>query len=372
MNSLPMTTAEKMLFALLKAALHGDAGTEVCWKSCTDEDWQQCYKLASTHGVMALAWDGIALQNDGCVPPRALKLTWGLAVQSYEEKYERYCGTVADLQDFYAQNNIAMVQLKGVGLSTYYPVPAHREGGDIDIYTWSAVKSIISDQEANRLADELMKKQGIDVETDHSPKHSNFYYKGIPVENHKTFLDVFRYKLAAPMNELLHTLLNPREVKLCGGIYQVHIPSPEFNALFLTFHAAQHFGNGIRLHHLLDWAFLLKKYGWCLPKEVTDERLLDFICALTHLCNRLLDMDIPVKGGEPMVSIVYEQMMHPLYPPHGGVPVKGVFAILRYKTKRLLYIHRMQAMIFDHSLWRRIWESIVVHIRKPKTILMRG
>lgn len=162
MNSLPMTTAEKMLFALLKAALHGNAGTEVCWKSCTDEDWQQCYKLASTHGVMALAWDGIALQNDGCVPPRALKLTWGLAVQSYEEKYERYCGTVADLQDFYAQNNIAMVQLK------------------------------------------------------------------------------------------------------------------------------------------------------------------------------------------------------------------GVFAILRYKTKRLLYIHRMQAMIFDHSLWRRIWDSIVVHIRKPKTILMRG
>ena len=37
---------------------------------------------------------------------------------------------------------------------------------------------------------------------------------------------------------------------------------------------------------------------WCLPKEVTDEKLLDFICALTALCNRLLGTEVPVKGGE--------------------------------------------------------------------------
>ena len=371
MAGIQMNLVEQMLFALLKAALHGKAVADVCWKTCTDEDWQQCYKLAATHGVMALAWDGIALCGDECALPRALRLTWGLAVQDYEEKYERYCRAAAELQDFYAGHGIAMVQLKGVGLSACYPIPAHREGGDIDIYTWSADKNVRSDREANRLADELMKGQGVDVETDHTPKHSNFYYKGIPIENHKNFLDVDKYEVAVPMDELLHTLLDPQPVELCEGKYRVNVPPPAFNALFLSFHAAQHFGNGIRLHHLFDWACLLKRYGWCLPKGVTDDRLLDFICALTHLCNRLLDTDVPVKGGEPMVNEVYEQLMHPVYPPNGGVPVKGVFAILLYKTKRLLYIHRMTSKIFDHSLWPVVWRSIVVHLRKPHTILKR-
>ena len=47
----------------------------------------------------------------------------------------------------------------------------------------------MSDKKANELADTLMKEQGIEVDM-HSPKHSNFYYKGIPIENHKNFLNV--------------------------------------------------------------------------------------------------------------------------------------------------------------------------------------
>ncbi|MCS3155123.1 nucleotidyltransferase family protein [Phocaeicola dorei] len=43
--------------------------------------------------------------------------------------------------------------MKGVGLSTYYPIPSHREGGDIDIFTYSADHSRKSDAEANLLAD---------------------------------------------------------------------------------------------------------------------------------------------------------------------------------------------------------------------------
>ena len=370
MTGIQMTLVEQMLFALLKAALCEKAVSDVCWKSCTNEDWQQCYKLAAAHGVMALAWDGMMLCGDECMLPKALKLTWGLAVQKYEEKYERYCHTAAELQEYYAEHAIAMVQMKGVGLSTYYPIPAHREGGDIDIYTWSADRTVRSDREANRLADELMMNQGIEVEL-HSVKHSNFYYKGIPIENHKNFLNVEMYPVAVSMNELLHSLLEPQQVELCHGKYRINVPPAAFNALFLSFHAAQHFSNGIRLHHLFDWACLLKRYGWCLPKEVTDDRLLDFICALTHLCNRLLGTDVPVKGGEQMVNVVYEQLMHPVYPPNAGVPVKGVFAILHYKTKRRLHTYRLQAQVFEHSLSSRLWQSVVAHIRRPETILKR-
>ena len=74
-----------------------------------------------------------------------------------------------------------------MGLSACYPVPCHREGGDIDIYTYLADVDKMSHPEANALADQLMVRQGIEVEM-HSLKHSNFTYNGIPNENHNCWM----------------------------------------------------------------------------------------------------------------------------------------------------------------------------------------
>lgn len=96
-----------------------------------------------------------------------------------------------------------------MGLSTYYPIPSHREGGDIDIFTYSADHSRKSDAEANRLADRLMEEKGIEVDFEHSEKHSMFYYKGIPIENHKTFINSETYRIAVKMDKLLQNCYNP-------------------------------------------------------------------------------------------------------------------------------------------------------------------
>ena len=122
--------------------------------------------------------------------------------------------TADELSRFYAQHGISAMQMKGVGLSAIYPVPCHREGGDIDIYTYSADKSRMSDGEANRLADSLMRLENIDVDTEHSPKHSVFYYKGVPVENHKTFLNVESYKAAGEVEKVLKEHMNPQPTEL--------------------------------------------------------------------------------------------------------------------------------------------------------------
>lgn len=359
---------ETIMFALLKAALHQKEVTDVCWTAVTEEEWAQCYKLSALHGVMALAWDGMQYLPTGCSIPRALKITWGLAVQSYEQKYERYCKTAAELSEFYATHQIGMVQLKGVGFSSYYPIPEHREGGDIDIYTWSMNPNLRSNQEANTLADELMAKQGVEVDGEHSSKHSNFYYKGIPVENHKMFLNKETLPIARPMDDLLHSILNPETITLCGGKYQIQIPSKEFNALFIPFHAAQHFGNGIRVHHLFDWACILKRHGWCVPPQVTDDRLLDFICALTHLCNTLLGTEVTIKGGEALAPKVYHQMMHPRYPGQADMSHKNKVGILWYKTRRFMHTYQLLHTIFDISLYKWIKHSVVAHIKRPGTI----
>ena len=158
-----MKMAEQMLFALLRASLHNRQIETSYFKGVSDKDWEQCFRLAKSQGVMALAWDGILKLPSALQPPLELKLQWGIKVEAQEKKYQRYCHTIHELTSFYQKHQIASLQLKGVGLSTLYPIPSHREGGDIDIYTYSAEPSRMSDKEANRLADELMRIQGVEV-----------------------------------------------------------------------------------------------------------------------------------------------------------------------------------------------------------------
>ena len=126
---------ELMLLELLRAALNQDKANREQFDSCTSETWCECYKLAVQQGVMALAWDGVSTLPEERMPPRSLKLKWALVVERYEKRYRHYCHVIKQLSDFYALHGIATMQLKGVGFSSYYPIPEHREGGDIDIYS---------------------------------------------------------------------------------------------------------------------------------------------------------------------------------------------------------------------------------------------
>ena len=367
MKTIALNQSQQMLFALLRASLHEQEVEADCFQGATDDDWKQCYQLAIAQGVMALAWDGVLRLPAVLMPFRNLKLTWAMAVEKYEAKYRRYCKTVDELSAFYAGHGIATVQLKGVGFSTYYPVPMHREGGDIDIYTYSADASKLIDKKANQLADKLMEEQGIEVDH-HSVKHSNFYYKGIPIENHKNFLNVEIIREAIQADAILHRELKPRTVELVEG--KVQIPSPVFNALFIAFHALQHYGSGIALHHLCDWAMILKRYGWIIPEEIQEKKLLEGMKALTQLCNEFLGTSVPVDGGE---DITQEMIGEILYPPFATVvPVQSKAGIILYKTRRLLHTHHLKSSVFDISFGKRIWDSIVAHIRRPETIFGRN
>lgn len=354
--------SDDILFALLRMALYNKACTEIEWAEVTEQEWKQCYRLSVEQGVMAMAWDGLQQVMEQCNIPRSLKITWGISVQNYEQTYEHHCQTAEELTELYKEHGVGMVQLKGVGFSTYYPIPAHREGGDIDIYTYSNDSQVRSDQEANRLADELMLKRGIKVDT-RSHKHSTFKFKGVSVENHKTFLSVQINPVAVPMDKLLRDLLVPVPTDLCEGKYHILTPPPAFNALFLSFHAAQHFGYGFRLHHLVDWACLLNREGFCMPQGVTDERFMSFVCAMTHLCNRLLGTNVQVKGGEELLDALYNQMMRSPYSER--IPVKGKIPVVWYKLKRMLYSHKMLGLVFDISLSKRIVHSILFHLKSP-------
>ena len=196
------TPYEKMLLELLKAEISRQPISTSCFENADETTWRACFTMAQKQGVMALSWGGIQQLPEHLLPPKRVKLPWAMQVEKYEKKYAYYVKTLAKLRDFYAQHGIALVQLKGVGLSSYYPTPSYREGGDLDIYTYSMDPSVMSDEEANHLADKLMMEQGIEVETI-NPKHSEFHYQGVPVENHHYFLNEYSIRYAKSINAYL-------------------------------------------------------------------------------------------------------------------------------------------------------------------------
>ena len=162
-----------MLLALLGRALGGNDISTALFEKATEADWRSCYRLAIGQGVMAIAWDGVTTLSPSIFPPRTLKLEWAVAVERYEQRYAHYCHTVHELTEFFRPYGIGLMQLKGVGFSTYYPIPAHREGGDIDIRLYSLDLSNMSDEEARLKGEQLMKEQGIHISSDHSENTTN-------------------------------------------------------------------------------------------------------------------------------------------------------------------------------------------------------
>ncbi len=360
---------EDMLFALLRYAINGVEMQEDLFRDCSKKDWMLCHMLAVEQGVMAIAWDAVMALPAEMQPERGIKLKWALAVEKYSETYSRFCKAIKELSDFYASHGIATVQLKGVGLSTYYPVPQRRQGGDIDIYTYSMDKSRMTDAEANALADELMRQKGIKIDQ-HSYKHSNFFYKGISIENHKYFTNVEHYDASAEANRLLIDNFNPCTAVL-DGKYEIMVPSPEFNGIFIIMHAMQHFTSGMTLHHLCDWACVLNRTGQDLATQISDTRFAAAVRAYTQLCRKYLGTDVPEEEGLGEIEdILLKEMLDPKYCAKNAPD--GKVRILWYKTKRFIYSLKLRSMVFETSPVMEIWRSIVAHIVHPETIFVTG
>ena len=362
-----LNTPERMLLALLRAALNGCAAEPSVFCGATDAHWTACYRLAVSQGVKCLAWDGVLTLPAELRPFEDLRLTWLVKVDRYEQRYAHYCRTIHELSQLYAWYGVRTVQLKGVGLSACYPVPSHREGGDIDIFTLSADAARMTDEQANTLADELIRREGIEV-TMHSYKHSNFNYQGIPVENHKCFVNVKRCAAAAQLDDLLHRCLCLEEVELLGGDCRILIPSPQFNTLFVAFHALQHYGSGLCLHHLCDWAVILRKHGLHLPDELTDAPFRQFISALTQLCHRWLGTDVLVQGNDALADEMLHELLRPPFPHKGKVPQGSKWQILWYKIRRFRHTSRLAGRFYPFNFWKRLGHSIVFHALHPQKI----
>jgi hypothetical protein len=225
----------------------------------------------------------------------------------------------------------------------------------------------MTDAEANLLADKLMEELGIEVDM-RSSKHSTFYYKGIPIENHRTFLDVERYEIAGRADTWLRKVMEPQFTYLMDGEHMCLTPPKEFNHLFVAFHAAHHYAAGLALHHLCDWAMVLRKCGGKLPENFGDRKFRGAVESLTYLCNAVLGTNVKVNWRAAyLADEMLDVMLYPKFP-SSGVSIKGKRNVFWYKARRFYYKYKLSHRVFEYSAWRWFGSSVKLHLKRPDTI----
>jgi hypothetical protein len=220
---------------------------------------------------------------------------------------------LGELSEKFSKCGAEMVQLKGVGLSMNYPVPQHRFGGDIDVFTRQ--KGTVTQEYSNTWdkINRMLVNEGYEVE-DYKlkrHKHSEFMYDDVRIENHNYFVNKERMPQAKKIDDFLHKNLNPREQILPNGT-KILVPSKKFNNVFLSHHAFQHFVfGGLDLHHLTDWATHIKKDGFEFPQELKGTQFEKFTYALTNLSNKYLGTDVKVPKDEKFEEVIFKKMLYP-------------------------------------------------------------
>ncbi len=244
----------KILFSALRSALLGGDVDATAYQNLTTEEWQQLFRLAAHQGVVAIVHDVVSKLPQECQPPRAIKIQWALSTEAIENRHELQRKTSALLANLWAEQGIQTIVMKGLAIGTYYPTPAHRECGDLDCFL---VKDGSTTSDGYEVANQICEQIGAKVSRDYY-KDSTIKYRGLLVENHRFYLPVRGSRKIKELERHLENVALRGKISYVPGTKLI-VPSPDFNALFLTMHGLNHFlSEGIRLRHILDWALLLK------------------------------------------------------------------------------------------------------------------
>ena len=230
-----MVDSTEVLIKLIRLAL----GNESCGSLPLSVDWREVIDLSFEQGVAAIAVDGLqriydslelrdeSLETLDSPELEDLKYEWFGEVMNAEQEYGIRVGLVERLRGL----GVPLKVLKGVAFAGYYPIAAHRNSGDIDVYCPGGAFEALN---------KAVEARGIGVDR-RIRLHSQFSVDGVLVENHRYLVDDERMNA-----ELLEVMAEDEAL---------------FDALFCLLHARKHFltEGGIQLRHVCDWAMIRQK-----------------------------------------------------------------------------------------------------------------
>lgn len=360
---------QNILIGLLKAGL--GVKVNIAADECEDIDWQAIYRAAAEQGVAAIVWDGIEkLIAEGCISPaaspqRAVRLQWALAVEQTEARYAKQRRAIVHLADIYAEEHIAMMILKGYGLSLLYPRPEHRACSDIDIWLFGQ----------QRRADEALRTKHNIVVDNGRHHHTIFRIDGVLIENHYDFLNTSSHRSNRDIEALLKQQATEGVAIEVDG-RTVYTPNANCHALFLLRHAAVHFAAvEIVLRHIIDWALFVKHHhndiDWSWLRGICRRHNMElFLDVMNGLAAELADIDIHYMPDTVRRVELEHRVLADILTPEFTLrqPESGLCAIVWYKCRRWWANRWKHRIVYRDGLVTTFFRQVFSHAKKPKSI----
>ncbi len=236
-------------------------------------DWKAIIKLANIHAVLGIIIDSIQFLPEGLHPsgPTLAKMNkFALGLIQANTVLEN---TAARLVTFLKQHGVNGVLLKGQGVArSYYRIPQMRHSGDIDLYVGKTTYK----KAVDLCLQKVVKNKNTCHETE---QHFDFWLGGVPIELHRLASRIYtpsRNKLfQAWTAEQLEHSANQRTVTM--GNTDVNVPSYDFDAIFIFYHAWRHFiMGGIGLRQLCDWALIFHTHAGDIDTAALEENIRRF------------------------------------------------------------------------------------------------
>jgi hypothetical protein len=327
--------------------------TDVDWRQFqhfTSIDWGCFYAKSKQQGVVAIVFDKINEIPKEIAPPKDVLLKWYTQSLSIESQQKAKDAISIELSEKLYRRGIETVILKGLAYASYYPNPYHRESGDVDCYLMGKKDE----------GDRVVKELGCEIRGA-GYKHSHIHYKGLIFENHKYITSFDNTKLGIKTERILQTLITEG----CKPIWNTKLlcPSADFNAIFLVKHAQRHFlKEGIRIRHLLDWAFFLKaeasNINWKKVLPIMEEcRILNFAKVLTSMCVEKLGLKIDVKELICTDKLT-EKVVDDILGDQPGIYNESGVQKIRRMFRRLYRMWKFRSLA-DESFIRLVWNNLI-------------
>lgn len=249
-----MNKTQQYLFSLLRLGLWGrDA-----MKEFRDVDWGQVLTLATEQVVMGIVLDGMERLKGEAMPDKGMKLKWiGLSMQ-IERQNQKVNNTLCKLWGRLQEMGLSPVLMKGQAFAANYPVPLHRQSGDIDIY----FKHRGECEKAVVWAKSIDMAAASSFENVRERKHFTFMIEDVTVELHYYMCLFDSPRLHRRLQNIIDEEFGkekPFSSVIEGWAYET-VP-PTLSVLHQIIHISRHLLEaGIGLRQICDLALYIDKY----------------------------------------------------------------------------------------------------------------
>ena len=231
---------------------------EKVFEGASEDDWQQCFDLTLQQNVLAMTFPAMSSLPKELRPSFTLWSKWMAFAQSIAKQSHYKRQVIEKIGSWLTNDGLTTTLIKGFSLSILYPKPELREFSDIDIFSGDSYNSVNT----------CFVKHGVNVDKEDG-HHAYLKVDGISVEHHFAFSNTkVKDGLMGPEEALQRlAVFNPQPTSMPG----IDFPCPLFTALFVGWHAYEHFlQEKIELRHVVDWALALQQLSKLEAKTLNE------------------------------------------------------------------------------------------------------